>query len=144
MTATLVKSPDRSPEGLVLSGISWPTYQTLVHDLEHQPSLRLTYDCGQLEIRMPSDLHESYKKLLGRFVEALTEELDLEIRSLGSRTCDRKDHNRGLEPDQCYYIQNESAVYTNHRGRCVRSPVPSRRSTKIRLLALPVDVAADA
>jgi Uma2 family endonuclease len=43
-------------------------------------------------------------------VEAATEELDIEIRSLGSRTCDRADLARGLEPDQCYYIQNEALV----------------------------------
>ncbi|MEQ8964025.1 MAG: Uma2 family endonuclease, partial [Coleofasciculus sp. C2-GNP5-27] len=53
---------------------------------------------------------ETYKKLLGRLVEAATEELDIEIRSLGSRTCDRADLARGLEPDQCYYIQNEALV----------------------------------
>jgi hypothetical protein len=33
---------------------------------------------------MPLDPHKTYKKLLGRLVEAATEELDLEIRSLGS------------------------------------------------------------
>jgi Uma2 family endonuclease len=60
---------------------------------------------------MPLDPHETYKKLLRRLIEALTEELGIEIRSLGSRTCDREDLERGLEPDQCYYIQNEQAVW---------------------------------
>jgi Uma2 family endonuclease len=60
---------------------------------------------------MPSDLHESYKKLLGRIVESLTEALEIEILSLGSMTCDRQDLARGLEPDQCYYIQNEAKVW---------------------------------
>lgn len=35
------------------------------------------------------------------------EKLGLEIRSLGSRTCDRPDLEKGLKSDQCYYIQNE-------------------------------------
>jgi Uma2 family endonuclease len=35
---------------------------------------------------------------------------NLEIRSLGSLTCSREDLAKGLEPDQCYYIQNESIV----------------------------------
>ena len=26
-------------------------------------------------------------------------------------TCDRQDLARGLEPDQCYYIQNEGKVW---------------------------------
>lgn len=107
MTATLIQSPDR----VLLENISWQTYQSLLKDFEQQPAMRLTYDQGRLEIKMPLDPHESYKKLLGQLVEALTEELGIEVRSLGSRTCDRKDLARGLEPDQCYYIQNEQAVW---------------------------------
>ena len=106
MTATLIRNPDR----LILQNISWQTYQSLVLEVEQKPALRLTYDRGTLEIRMPLDPHESFKKLLGRLIEAATEELDLEIRSLGSRTCDRQDLAKGLEPDQCYYIQNEAQV----------------------------------
>ncbi|MEM9906429.1 MAG: Uma2 family endonuclease [Cyanobacteria bacterium P01_D01_bin.44] len=106
MTVTLIQSPDR----VVLRNISWQSYQSLMHDLEQEPAIRLTYDQGTLEIRMPLDPHETYKKLIGRLIEAATEELGLEIRSLGSRTCDREDLKKGLEPDQCYYIQNEPLV----------------------------------
>ncbi|PSR14897.1 hypothetical protein C8255_23565 [filamentous cyanobacterium CCP3] len=106
MTATLIQSPDR----VILQNISWQTYRSLVSDFEQEPALRLTYDLGTLEIRMPLDPHETYKKLLGRLIEAATEELGLEIRSLGSRTCDREDLAKGLEPDQCYYIQHEAQV----------------------------------
>lgn len=106
MTATLIQSPDR----VVLKNISWQTYQSLVIDFEREPAMRLTYDRGTLEIRMPLAPHETYKKILGRLIEAATEELDLEIRSLGSLTCSREDIAKGLEPDQCYYIQNESIV----------------------------------
>jgi Uma2 family endonuclease len=106
MTATLIQSPDR----VVLPHISWQTYQALIRDFEQEPAIRLTYDRGVLEIRMPLDPHDTYKKLLGRLIEAATEEQDIEIRSLGSRTCDREDLARGLEPDQCYYIQNEALV----------------------------------
>lgn len=106
MTATLIQSPDR----VVLQNISWQSYQSLIRDFAQEPAIRLTYDHGTLEIRMPLDPHETFKKLIGRLIEAATEELDLEIRSLGSRTCDREDLESGLEPDQCYYIQNESKV----------------------------------
>jgi Uma2 family endonuclease len=106
MTATLIQSPDR----VVLQNISWQTYRSLVTDFEPEPAIRLTYDRGTLEIRMPLDPHETFKKLLGRLIEAATEELGLEIRSLGSRTCDREDLAKGLEPDQCYYILHEAQV----------------------------------
>ena len=106
MTATLIQSPDR----VVLKNISWQTYQSLIIDFERHPAMRLTYNLGTLEIRMPLAPHEAHKKILGRLIEAATEEFDLEIRSLGSLTCSREDLARGLEPDQCYYIQNEEMV----------------------------------
>ena len=106
MTATLIQSPDR----VVLNNISWQSYQSLIHDFAQEPAIRLTYDHRTLEIRMPLDPHETYKKLIGRLIETATEELNIEIRSLGSRTCARKDLESGLEPDQCYYIQHESQV----------------------------------
>ena len=107
MTTTLLP---QNTHRVLLENISWQTYQALLKDVEEQPGIRLTYDCGNLEIMAPLDPHEAYKKLLGRLVEAATEELNIEIRSLGSRTCSREDMARGLEPDQCYYIQNELAV----------------------------------
>ncbi len=100
-----------SPKNItILQGIHWDTYQNLVRDLESQPGMRLTYDDGILEIMMPLPPHETFKKLLGRFVEVMTEEIGIEIRSLGSTTWTREDLQKGLEPDQCYYIQNELAV----------------------------------
>ncbi|MFQ4136074.1 Uma2 family endonuclease [Nodosilinea sp. PGN35] len=93
-----------------MHNISWQTYRSLIKDFEQEPAIRLTYDRGSLEIRIPLDPHETFKKLLGRLIEAATEELGLEIRSMGSRTCDREDLAKGLEPDQCYYIQHEVEV----------------------------------
>ena len=106
MKATLT-----SPQSLVvLQGVSWPTYQALLHDLESSPSRRLTYDQGILEIMVPLPPHEGYKKRMGRMVEVITEETETEIRSLGSTTWSREDLEKGLEADECYYIQNELAV----------------------------------
>jgi Uma2 family endonuclease len=130
MTATLIQDPDR----VILRNISWQTYQSLVKDFESEPAIRLTYDRGTLEIRMPLDPHETYKKLIGRLIEAATEELDLEIRSLGSRTCDREDLARGLEPDQCYYIQNEAVIREVEQIDLTHFPPPD--------LAVEVDISS--
>jgi Uma2 family endonuclease len=106
MTTTLNENANR----VLLENISWQTYQDLLLDCAEQPGIRLTYDQGKLEIMTPLDPHESNSEVIGRFVTALTEELDIEIRSLGSRTCQREDLARGLEPDKCFYIQNEAIV----------------------------------
>jgi Uma2 family endonuclease len=99
--------------GILLRGISWETYQSLVLELESQPSKRLTYDNGLLAISMPLPPHERYKRWIGRFVEALTDALDIEICSLSASTWSRKDLAKGIEADECYYIQNEAVI----RGR---------------------------
>ncbi|MGA7937866.1 MAG: Uma2 family endonuclease [Kovacikia sp.] len=139
MTATLIQSPDR----VILRNIRWQTYQFLIRDFESEPAIRLTYDRGTLEIRMPLNPHETYKKLLGRLIETATEELDLEIRSLGSRTCGscgvalcakREDLARGLEPDQCYYIQNEARVRDIEQIDLAHFPPPD--------LAVEVDISS--
>ena len=132
MTVTVTKSSDRTSNQILLPSIRWETYRAIADDLEAHPSKRLTYDNGILEIRMPSDLHENYKKLLGRIVEALTESLEMEIRSLGSMTCDRQDLARGIEPDQCYYIQNEEQVWGKDKIDLLIDPPPD--------LAIEIDI----
>jgi Uma2 family endonuclease len=121
MTTTLL--PQKIHQ-VLLENISWQTYQALLKDIEEQPGIRMTYDHGTLEIMAPLRPHESAKKLIGRFIEALTEELGIEICSLGSLTCKREDLARGLEPDQCYYIQHESAIRELDDIDLTRDPPP--------------------
>ena len=105
-----VVNPQRTAVPILLQGIAWETYQALVRDLDSQPGKRLTYDNGLLEIFMPLPPHEKNKKYLARFVELVTEEWEIEICSLGSCTWNRKDLAKGVEADECYYIQNEAVV----------------------------------
>ncbi|MEM6435663.1 MAG: Uma2 family endonuclease [Cyanobacteria bacterium P01_D01_bin.115] len=95
---------------MVLQGVHWTTYQALIHDLAAESGKRLTYNQGILEIMVPLPPHERYKSLMGRLVEVTTEETATEIASLGSTTWSREDLQKGLEADECFYIQNERAV----------------------------------
>ena len=97
-------------EHILLRTIKWKTFEALISELASQPSKRLTYDNGTLEIWTPLPLHERYKKFLARLVEILTEEFDIEICSLGSATWNRECLWKGVEADECYYIQNEPAI----------------------------------
>lgn len=51
-----------------------------------------------------TSLHEFIKKTLGRLVETLSLERGIPATGLGSLTCRREDLDRGLEPDECYYV----------------------------------------
>lgn len=90
---------------VILDPISWQTYLAILNDAENFRG-RMTYDRGVLEIMAPSKLHEQVKGLIGRMVEAFTEELNIDMQSVGSTTFKREDLDRGFEPDECYYIQH--------------------------------------
>ena len=68
MTATLI--PIQS-SGILLTNISWKTYESLLNELTQQGGIRLTYDRGNLEIMTPSAPHEGNKQILGRFVKTV-------------------------------------------------------------------------
>lgn len=130
MTATLIEKP--AYYGVVLKNISWRTYESLLQDLAEQAGIRLTYDRGTLEIMTPLAPHEKYSELLGNFVEVVTDELNQEICSLGSLTCKREDLARGLEPDKCFYIQNEDLVWNKEQIDFHQDPPPD--------LAIEIDI----
>jgi Uma2 family endonuclease len=102
MTSNTLLQPT---EIIHLSGISWQTYENLLTELSASRRLRLTYNRGTLEIMVPPPEHESYKKIVGRFVETLAEELEVRIQPLGSTTFKRPELS-GAEPDECFYIKN--------------------------------------
>jgi Uma2 family endonuclease len=88
----------------VLYDIDWQTYTRLLRAFEGQGRFRLTYDRGTLEIMSPLWEHEAPAYLLGRFVDALTEELRVPCRAGRNVTLRRRRKQRGLEPDNCYWI----------------------------------------
>lgn len=106
MIATSTPAEQRT----VLQNISWQTFETLLKETGEDRGSRFAYECGTLEIMTPLYEHENPKIQLARFIVALAEELEREIKSAGSTTLKRRIENRGIEPDNCYYIQNELAV----------------------------------
>lgn len=101
--------PPEAAGQILLHGISWSAYEQILDALDDRP-VRLTYDCGELEIMSPSERHERLKTLIGRLIETLTEELDIPIRSAGSTTLKSQLKQKGLEPDECYYVASEPRV----------------------------------
>ena len=106
----IAKEIYRGERRSILQGIRWETYQALASDLSENASQKLAYDQGILEIMTPLPEHEVNKRFLGRIVETTTEVLGLEVCSLGSTTWSREDLQRGIEPDESYYITNESLI----------------------------------
>jgi Uma2 family endonuclease len=96
---------------IVLEDVSWGTYDSLLRDFEVSGQhKRITYNDGRMVIVSPLFKHERWKKLLGRIVEAVTDERNIEIISAGSTTWRQKRKKKGLEPDECFYIQNAHRI----------------------------------
>ena len=111
VTTTLTPSLQSSEEKLItLTGIKWLTFKAIMSDVGDGRAWRIAYAEGVLEIRMPLPKHERPKVMLELFIGALADELEIEAMSLGALTLEREDLARAIEPDSCFYIQNESLV----------------------------------
>jgi len=95
---------------VVLRGLTWLAYQQILGALPQSRTARLIFNCGVLEITMPLEEHENASELLGLFIRVLVGEMGLKLKSLRSTTLDREDLDRGAEPDNAYYIQNQARV----------------------------------
>ena len=68
------------PAALVLRGISWATYEALLHDVDAAGQhVQITYDRGRMSIMSPLPVHERWKKLIGRMIELMCLELDIPV-----------------------------------------------------------------
>ena len=111
-TATTIEKHSLAKGGVVLNAVAWSEYERIGRIFRDRP-VRLTYDQGTLEIMTTSSRHERRKALLRKMIDALAEEMRIDIASYGSMTFQRKAKQKGLEPDECYWVQHESEV----RGR---------------------------
>lgn len=116
---------------LLLRDVTWQEFETILEELGDHRGSRLAYDNGTLEMMMPLPEHEDDKEIIGDLIKALLEELDIEFRSLGSTTF-KKQQSQGLEPDQCFYIQNEAAIRGKKRIDLTVDPPPD--------LAIEIDI----
>jgi Uma2 family endonuclease len=98
---------------VVLYNVSWEQYETFLEASGDRPSARMAYDNGTLEIMTPLPEHEYFKEAIGDAVKDAAEELEIDYESYGSTTWRKQIKLAGVEPDNCFYFQNEAVV----RGR---------------------------
>ncbi|OUL27097.1 hypothetical protein BV378_10505 [Nostoc sp. RF31YmG] len=127
----LVKSTP-AEQRTVLYNVSWETFEALLRDTGEDRGSRFAYDCGTLEIMTPLFEHENPKIQFDHFILVIVEELGIEIKSAGSTTLKSRLANRGIEPDNCYYIQNESRVRGKETLNLETDPPPD--------LAIEIDI----
>lgn len=95
---------------VVLENISWQQYESLLDLLGDRASNRIAYDRGCLEIMTPLPDHEYLSDSLADAVKDIADALDMDYDCYGSTTWRRELEKAGVEPDQCFYIQNEPLI----------------------------------
>ncbi len=132
-----VKLEPRQPTKLeprqrfMLWNLGWDAYEKIVEALNEQ-HVRSTYDRGDLELMSPLPIHETIKVWFGQLLFVLAEELDFPIRSIAHTTLRRRDRDRGLEPDDCFYLASFAKVADWGTLNLKRDPPPD--------LALEIDI----
>jgi Uma2 family endonuclease len=124
-----------SADRVIISNVSWETYERLLKDLENQSSPRLAYDQGVLEIMSPHFEHDSAKEILTDIAKIALEELDFDFVAAGSTTFKREALKRGFEPDSSFYIRNAKRVRGKKRLDMAIDPPPE--------LLIEIDITTD-
>jgi Uma2 family endonuclease len=112
MLAERLRAQEEAPRGdqvVVIENATWSDYQRFLELRGDRSSPRVAYLEGALEIMSPSQDHEAIKSLIGRLIEVWCLEHDIEFSPFGAWTLERKDAERGVEPDECY-------VFSEGRG----------------------------
>lgn len=120
---------------VILSGISWDTYEQLLTESAKSNRAHLAYNEGTLEIMSPLGRHEHATWLLAQMIIVLAEEHAFRRKSMGALTCRRRDMLKGMEPDCCFYIEHEPQVREKDEIDLDIDPPPD--------LAVEVDMSSD-
>ena len=117
---------------VLLHDVSWSEFEAILAEIGEHRTARLAYNQGTLEIRMPLPEHEVDKELIGDMVKILLEELEIDCECFGSTTFKLEMQKSGVEPDQCFYIQNHQQMRGKRRVDLTIDPPPD--------LAIEIDV----
>ena len=94
---------------LLIENVSWQEFESILEDLGERRNSRIAYKQSLLEIMTPSFGYGVNIEIVGDLIKVLLEEHDIEFRSLGSTTF-KKDSLWAVEPDQCFYVENETKI----------------------------------
>jgi len=94
---------------LVIQDLQWDDYEAVLEALQHR-HLRINYDCGRLEVMSPLSEHEIVTRIIDRMVSCYCDEFDIKLEGYGKTTWKRRSIEKGVEPDECYYIENATRI----------------------------------
>lgn len=120
---TLIERVDNEAH-VLLHDVSWEFYEAVLDEIGDRRRIFVTFDRGEMELMAPSFKHDDGKWDIARMISVMALELRISIRGTGSATWRRKDIERGVEPDECFYIQNYQRVKRKEEIKLPTDPPP--------------------
>ncbi len=132
MLTTSIRLQLEPGQKVTLQPVTWQRFEAILAELGEKRSSRIAYANEILEIMAPLPEHERSKVLLADFVKIMLKSEKRAWEPLGSTTFKRQGMATGIEPDDCFYIDNYKAVIGKNRLDLNQDPPPD--------LALETDV----
>ena len=120
-----VEMARREQAAVILSNISWETYDRFVEEtMDKIVNPALYFENENLLIMVKSAEHEFTNDYIVLFINLVCEEWQKNFGSLGSTTFRRDDLEKGFEPDSCFYFENEPKIRGVKRLNMSINPAP--------------------
>lgn len=121
---TAVITTPRGENIVKLNPLSWSTFNHLLDELGNKRNQRLTYYNNTLEIMSPLGLHENNNRFIDDIIRTIADELGLSLKKFGSLTLKSSQFQQAVEPDSCYYLNNEPKVRNKSQIDLTIDPPP--------------------
>ena len=95
---------------LILQGVGWDFYERVLKEFTHSNALHFAYDNGFLEIEVPLAKNKIPSRILQDLVSTICIEKEINYINAGSTTFRQRAKGKGVEPDTCFYIRNETKI----------------------------------
>jgi len=98
---------------ILIKEVSWADFEAILEELGQYRITRIAYCQGILELATPSSEHEHWREVISSAIADIAETLNQNYASYGATTFCNQAERVAIEPDKCFYFQNEVQV----RGR---------------------------
>ncbi|MBX7174733.1 MAG: Uma2 family endonuclease [Pyrinomonadaceae bacterium] len=126
--STIKKATDfalKEQVSVILSDVTWETYNDFIQEtMDKIVNPRFYFENGNLFIMPLLPKHERINYFLELLINILTEEFQIDCIGLGSTTYQRKDIEKGFEPDSCFYFKYEKQMRNKDKLDMAVDPAP--------------------
>ncbi len=92
---------------ILVPDATWALYESFVNNLPEGTPIRTAFDGRNMEIMVKGAVHDYFADILNDFVKTVAGFLGIRIASFRETTWIRPELARGIESDNCYYLEPE-------------------------------------